>query len=38
VAHSHAAAARAVKLAALGQVGALMKGSRHTDELMSSVR
>ncbi|KAF1697293.1 enoyl-CoA hydratase [Pseudoxanthomonas jiangsuensis] len=35
-AHSHAAAARAVELAASGQVQALMKGSLHTDELMSA--
>ncbi|MEO7756451.1 MAG: bifunctional enoyl-CoA hydratase/phosphate acetyltransferase, partial [Dokdonella sp.] len=37
VAHSHAAAARAVVLAATGQVEALMKGSLHTDELMGAV-
>lgn len=37
VAHSHAAASRAVVLAATGQVEALMKGSLHTDELMSAV-
>ncbi|MFL9879976.1 bifunctional enoyl-CoA hydratase/phosphate acetyltransferase [Herbaspirillum rhizosphaerae] len=37
VAHSHAAAARAVEMAANGEVGALMKGSLHTDELMSAV-
>ncbi len=37
VAHSHAAAARAVELAAQGQVEALMKGSLHTDELMAAV-
>ncbi|MCQ4160630.1 bifunctional enoyl-CoA hydratase/phosphate acetyltransferase [Roseomonas sp. GC11] len=37
VPHSHAAAARAVELAALGRVGALMKGSLHTDELLSAV-
>ncbi|MBR8459006.1 bifunctional enoyl-CoA hydratase/phosphate acetyltransferase [Burkholderia dolosa] len=36
VPHSHAAAARAVALAAAGRVGALMKGSLHTDELMSA--
>lgn len=35
--HSHAAAARAVQLARDGLVGALMKGSIHTDELMSEV-
>jgi phosphotransacetylase/acyl dehydratase len=32
--HSHAAAERAVALAREGQVGALMKGSLHTDELL----
>lgn len=37
VPHSHAAAARAVELAARGKVDALMKGSLHTDELMSAV-
>jgi phosphotransacetylase/acyl dehydratase len=37
VPHSHAAAARAVALAASGEVAALMKGSLHTDELMSAV-
>ena len=37
VPHSHAAAARAVELAGCGQVEALMKGSLHTDELMSAV-
>lgn len=37
VAHSHAAAARAVALAANGGVEALMKGSLHTDELMAAV-
>lgn len=37
VPHSHAAAARAVKLAASGTVEALMKGSLHTDELMGAV-
>jgi len=35
--HSHAAAEQAVKLAATGQVDALMKGSLHTDELMHEV-
>lgn len=35
--HSHAAAARAVELAAAGEVEALMKGSLHTDELLSAV-
>ncbi len=37
VPHSHAAAARAVALAASGHVDALMKGSLHTDELMAAV-
>jgi acyl dehydratase len=37
VAHSHAAAARAVELACAGKVEALMKGSLHTDELMAAV-
>lgn len=37
VPHSHAAAARAVELAAACEVDALMKGSLHTDELMSAV-
>lgn len=37
VPHSHAAAARAVALAASGRAGALMKGSLHTDELMGAV-
>lgn len=37
VEHSHAAAARAVELAGSGHVDALMKGSLHTDELMSAV-
>lgn len=37
VPHSHAAAKRAVELAASGQVDALMKGSLHTDELMGAV-
>ena len=36
-AHSHAAAAMATRLAATGRVEALMKGSLHTDELMSAV-
>lgn len=35
--HSHAAAARAVQLAHRGEVDAVMKGSLHTDELMSEV-
>lgn len=37
VAHSHAAAEKAVALAASGTVEALMKGSLHTDELMHAV-
>ena len=37
VAHSHAAAESAVALAREGQVEGLMKGSLHTDELMSEV-
>lgn len=37
VPHSHAAAARAAELARSGTVEALMKGSLHTDELMSAV-
>ena len=35
--HSHAAAAHAAELARTGKVEALMKGSLHTDELMSAV-
>jgi len=35
--HSHAAAAAAVAMASKGEVEALMKGSLHTDELMSAV-
>ena len=37
VEHSHAAAEAAVALARDGEVGALMKGSLHTDELLSAV-
>ena len=37
VAHSHAAAEQAVKMAREGEVLAIMKGSLHTDELMSAV-
>lgn len=37
VEHSHAAAARAVELASCRDVQALMKGSLHTDELLSAV-
>src|SRR5215510_6183817 len=36
-AHSHAAAARAVELVRQGRAELLMKGSLHTDELMSEV-
>lgn len=35
--HSHAAAIEAVSMARAGKVSALMKGSLHTDELMSAV-
>lgn len=35
--HSHAAAEQAVALARSGEVAALMKGSLHTDELLSEV-
>ncbi len=37
VEHSHAAAARAVQLAACGQVSVLIKGSLHSDELLAAV-
>lgn len=37
VPHSHAAAARAAELAAAGEVGMLVKGSLHTDELLAAV-
>lgn len=37
VEHSHAAAARGAELAADGKVGAIMKGSLHSDELLSAV-
>ena len=37
VEHSHAAAARGVELVRAGKAEALMKGSLHTDELMSEV-
>ena len=37
VAHSHAAARRGVDMVNSGDVAALMKGSLHTDELMSEV-
>src|SRR5271157_1575444 len=36
-AHSHDSAAKAVGLVTAGRVEALMKGSLHTDELMSAV-
>ncbi|MGN7293699.1 bifunctional enoyl-CoA hydratase/phosphate acetyltransferase [Rhizobium sp. SAFR-030] len=37
VEHSHAAADRSVELASTGKVEALMKGSLHSDELLSAV-
>jgi phosphate acetyltransferase len=37
VAHSHAAAARAVELAVAGKISVLVKGSLHTDELLGAV-
>lgn len=37
VKHSHAAAIEAVRMARAKEVGALMKGSLHTDELMGAV-
>jgi len=37
VPHSHAAATRAVELVRAGRVEILMKGSLHTDELMSAI-
>lgn len=37
VPHSHAAAAKGAALAVAGEVQALMKGSLHTDELMSAI-
>ncbi len=37
VPHSHAAAAHAVALAAKGEVAIIIKGSLHTDELMSAI-
>lgn len=36
-AHSHAAAEKAAEMAAAGQVGAIMKGSLHTDELLGAI-
>lgn len=35
--HSHAAAEKAVSMVRAGEVGAIMKGSLHTDELMQAV-
>lgn len=35
--HSHAAAEKAAELAGAGKVGAIMKGSLHTDELLGAV-
>lgn len=35
--HSHEAAAKAAELAAKGEVGAIMKGSLHTDELLAAI-
>lgn len=35
--HSHAAAVKAASMAATGEVDSLMKGSLHTDELLSAV-
>ncbi|KFI26527.1 bifunctional enoyl-CoA hydratase/phosphate acetyltransferase [Paenirhodobacter enshiensis] len=35
--HSHAAAAKAAEMAASGVVGAIMKGSLHSDELLAAV-
>jgi phosphate acetyltransferase/phosphate butyryltransferase len=37
VAHSHAAASKAVEMARAGEVDALMKGSLHSDELLAEV-
>ena len=37
VPHSHAAAVKAVEMARAGEVDALMKGSLHSDELLSAV-
>jgi phosphate acetyltransferase len=37
VEHSHAAAAKAVELAARGKVDAIMKGSLHTEELLEAI-
>ncbi len=37
VPHSHASAARAVELARSGEVDAIMKGSLHTDEMLSAM-
>lgn len=35
--HSHAAAEKAAELAASGEVGAIMKGSLHSDELLGAI-
>ena len=35
--HSHAAAAKAVEMAVRGEVGAIMKGSLHTEELLEAI-
>lgn len=37
VEHSHAAASKAAAMAASGEVGAIMKGSLHTEELLEAV-
>ena len=37
VEHSHAAAAKAVELAASGKIDAIMKGSLHTEELLEAI-
>ncbi len=37
VEHSHAAAAKAAELAAKGEVGAIMKGALHTNELLGAI-
>ena len=37
VEHSHAAAAKAAELAAVGRVQTIMKGSLHTDELLGAI-
>jgi phosphotransacetylase len=35
--HSHAAAAKAAEMAGAGQIGAIMKGSLHSDELLRAI-